>query len=58
MSEQVNMVKGHPDPRRRKITKDGMVPLTRIEGRNTNKPKYGKDKEEIDQLIAYEWPGE
>lgn len=58
MSDQVNMVKGHPDPRRRKITRDGMVPLTRMEGRHAGEHIDGKDKEKNDQLIAYEWPGE
>ena len=32
-----NQVNGHPDPRDHKITRDGMTPITRIEGRKAKK---------------------
>lgn len=53
-----NMVKGHPDPRTRKITRDGMTPITRMEGKPARKRLDGSQKEVVDQLIEYEWPGQ
>lgn len=52
-----NKVNGHPDPRDHKITRDDMTPLTRIEGRRRRKILDGHDREAVDQLIEYEWPG-
>lgn len=72
-----NMVQGHPDPRKGKVTRDGMTPITRQEGRAFSKKsdssqkgsmdhlvdydqKFQKNvtqKETVDQLIDYEWPG-
>ena len=57
MAEKLNMVKGHPDPRDHKVTRDGMVPITRIEGNKPRKKLDGHEKEIVDQLIDYEWPG-
>lgn len=49
---------GHTDPRDHKVTWDVMTPIARIEG-NTGRKRYdGREREEIDQLIEYEWPGE
>lgn len=51
-----NMVKGHPDPRKKKVTRDGMTPITRMErGKVRNKPDNG-ESEYVEQLIEYEWP--
>ena len=52
-----NMVKGHPGPRKKKVTRDGMTPITRMEGRHARKVIDGSEKEIVDQLIDYEWPG-
>ena len=53
-----NQVKGHPDPRKHKITRDGMTPITRMEGRRAQHHPNAQEKEAVDQLISYEWPGE
>lgn len=53
-----NMVKGHPDPRKKKVTRDGMTPITRMEGGRARKTYDGSNKEYVDQLIDYEWPGQ
>ena len=53
-----NMEKGHPDPRKKKITRDGMTPITRMEGKHAQKTNDGSNKEFVDQLIDYEWPGQ
>lgn len=54
-----NQVKGHPDPRKHKVTKDGMTPITRVEGRKLDR-RYDtldeKRREEVDALLEYEWP--
>lgn len=51
-----NTVKGHPDPRKKKVTRDGMTPITRDEGMPPRKRCDGGNKEYVDQLIDYEWP--
>ena len=55
-----NQVKGHPDPRDHKVTRDDMTPITRIEGRKSKKRCDTTDEEKrrhVDQLLEYEWPG-
>ena len=55
-----NQVNGHPDPRDHKITRGGMTPITRIEGRKAKKRYDMMDEEKrshVDQLLEYEWPG-
>ncbi len=51
-----NMVKGHPDPRKKKVTRDGMTPITRQEGGRERKKRDGSQEDYVDQLIDYEWP--
>lgn len=53
-----NQVKGHPDPRKHKVTRDGMTPITRTEGRRARRRLDTKEREAVDQLISYEWPGD
>ena len=58
MASKMNPILGQPDPRDHKVTRDGMVPLTRMEGKKPRKKLDGSQKEAVDQLIEYEWPGE